>query len=171
MKIIEAMKKIKVLLIKLEDIRVLINKHAADMSFEEPVYKDQYERVKGWLQARHDMLAEIEDLRIQIQHTNMVTPVTIVLGDKKVTKPIAAWIHRRRDLARHELDGHAALTDRNLKDGFLPNSQPGQPGTQVKVRRYFDPMERDRMIQALKAEPIEIDAALEIANATTDLIA
>jgi hypothetical protein len=40
----------------------------------------------------------------------------------------------------------------------------------VKVVRHFDPVKRDRMAAMYKSEPHEIDAALEVINAVTDLI-
>ena len=39
--------------------------------------------------------------------------------------------------------------------------------TEVKIVRYFDPVERDRMIALYRSEPSLIDGTLEIVNATT----
>lgn len=168
MKIIEAMKKIKMGQEKISDLRVRIKAHAADMDFENPVYPDQAGQVKEWLQSCFDTTQDIAKLRVAIQRTNLLTEVTIELGGKQVTKCIAEWIHRRRDLAKLDQDVCIELSDRNLKDGHLPSST----GTlnPVKVRRYFDPKERDAKIDMFRREPAMIDSTLEVVNATTDLI-
>jgi hypothetical protein len=60
------------------------------------------------------------------------------------------------------------LSDRGLKEGLIKNSQ-GET-VEVKIVRYFDPAERDKKVAMFKSEPHEIDAALEVVNAVTDLI-
>lgn len=168
MKIIEAMKQIKDLLRKAEDLRGKIHTCAADLDFENPKYPDQGEKVKGWVQAHSDILKEILDLRFRIQKTNIVTVVPVELGGKVVEKTIAEWIHRRRDLAKLELDCWMRLSDRNLKDGQI--TQSDNTKREVKVRRYYDPEKRDDMVSMYKSEPLMIDARLEVINATTDLL-
>lgn len=168
MKLIEAMKKIKMLQQKAEDIRNKIAAHSADLDFETPLYADQRKQVAEWLQAHFDILQEILSLRVAIQRTNLATPVTITLGDKDVTKSIAEWIHRRRDLAGFDLQAWAKLSDRGLKEGTIQQST-GQT-KEVKIRRYFDPVERDNKIELYRTEPHIIDSTLEVTNAITDLI-
>lgn len=169
MKIIEAMKKIKDLQGKVEDLRTKVGANCANMSFEKPTYENPRETVQGWIQSQHDILEEILKLRVGIHRTNIATRVPIMLGDVTVTKTIAEWIHRRRDLAKLEQQSWSALTDRGLKDGFLPNSQGGQP-QKVEIVRHFDPALRDRMIELFRTEPSVIDATLETVNAVTDII-
>lgn len=168
MKIIEALKKIKMLQQKAEDLRDKIGAHSADLDFETPLYADQRKQVAEWMQAHSDILKEILRLRVAIQRTNLATLVTITLGGKDVTKPIAEWIHRRRDLAECERLAWGRLTDRNLKEGTIQQST-GQ-AREVKIRRYFDPVERDNKLDLYRTEPQVIDATLEVTNAITDLI-
>jgi hypothetical protein len=168
-KIIEGMKQIKNLTKKAEDLRAKIKTHSADLSFETPVYPDQRQVVDSWLQSHGDVLKEIMALRFRIQRTNIVTQVAIQLGGKSVTKSISEWIHRRRDLAKLELEAWSLLTDRGLKEQNLQTTKDG-PVTEVRIRRYYDPVQRDSKRAELLAEPNTIDAALEIANATTDLV-
>lgn len=40
----------------------------------------------------------------------------------------------------------------------------------VTIIRNYDPVVRDKKLVTFKSEPYEIDAALEVVNATTDLI-
>lgn len=168
MKLIEALKKIKELQKKADDIRSKIRDHSAYLDMDNPVYPDQAGQVKEWLQAHSDLLKEIMRLRIAIQKTNLETPVTIELGGKNVVKSIAEWIHRRRDLAGYECQAWKCLTDRNLRDGQWKQST-GEI-KDVKIVRCFAPKERDEKIALFDSEPSIIDAKLEVVNAVTDLI-
>lgn len=151
-----------------------ISQHCADMDFETPLYGNEAEQtqtIRGWIQAHHDVIKLISDLRIAIQKTNLVTPVIITLTeDLTVTKTIAEWIHRRRDLSKMELSVWQSLGDRGLKEGQLPATQPGGQPRDCKIRRYYDPKERDAKIELFASEASTIDATLEVTNAITDLI-
>ena len=168
MKIIEALKQIKDLQRKADDLRGKVASHSAHMNFETPMYPDQKGQVSEWIQAHTDILKEILRLRVAIQKTNIMTPVIIELDGKQVTKSIAEWIHRRRDLANLDRDMWKKLTDRGLKEGMGNNSM-GQP-VEVKIIRCYDPKERDNKVALFESEPSTVDAKLEIINAVTDLI-
>jgi len=168
MKIIEAMKQIKDLQRKAEDLRQKVGNHSADLDYETPLYENQKLQVAEWLQAHSDIMKEILRLRVAIQRTNILTEVTITLAGKDVTKSIAEWIHRRRDLAGYEQNAWGRLTDRNLREGTITQST-GQL-KEVKIRRYFDPLVRDRKIEEFRSEPHQIDSTLEVVNAVTNLI-
>lgn len=174
MKIIEALKSIKDLLKKAEDIRHKISVHCADMEHENPVYgtaAEQTQQISKWLQSHSDVLKEISDLRFRIQKTNVTKQVTMKLGDKDVTKSIAEWIHRRRDLAG--LD-HAAYKVLASKDAHLPPvghmKQSNGTVVETKIRRYYDPKVRDEKLELYRSEPSIINGVLEVVNATTDLL-
>lgn len=168
MKIIEALKEIQELSRKADDLRTKVRQNSAHLSFENPVYPDQLKVVEGWIQSHHDVLKRIELLRLCIQKTNLETDVTIELDGKNVTKSIAAWIHRRRDLAQNERAMWGSLTDRDLKEGQTKAST-GEI-MEVKIIRYYDPRHRDNMLELFTSEPTVIDSRLEIVNAVTDLI-
>lgn len=169
MKIIEAMKKIKDLTTKAADLREKVGKHCSDLSIETPTYPDQKKQIDEWIQAHHDILKEVLHLRLGIQRTNILTNATIELDGKSVTKPIAAWIHRRRDLATQEMNMYVKLTDRGLKESNVQTVQGGAV-TEVRIRRYFEPAKRDAAHELYRSEPFKIDGTLEVVNATTDLI-
>ncbi len=168
MKIIEGLKMIKDLLRKAEDLRSKIGAHSAYLNFETPLYSDQKNQVSEWLQSHSDILKEIIRLRVAIQRTNVLTKVTIELGEKQVVKSIAEWIHRRRDLAELEKNAWQKLTDRNLKEGTGTNSL--SQTVDIKIVRCFDPKERDNKVSIFSSEPSIIDGKLEIVNAVTELI-
>lgn len=169
MKLIEAMKQLKDLKIKADDLRDKVGRFCADLTIQTPTYPDQKGQVSQWIQAHHDVVKEIARLRTAISHTNLQTAVTIQLDGKQVTKPIAYWIHRRRDLAGLEQQVWQKLGDLGLKEQNLQTVQGGNV-TEIRIRRYFDPVERDKYVEAYRREPSVIDATLEITNAVTDLI-
>lgn len=170
MKLIEAMKKLKDLNVKAEDLRKKVSMNCADLTIETPLYgADQKATVDGWIQAHSDLLKEILRLRLAIQRTNLSTSVVIQIDGKAVSKSIAEWIHRRRDLAKLEMDMWAKLGDRGLKEQNLQTA-PGGPVTEVRLRRYYDPAQRDAKLELYRSEPSIIDATLEVSNAVTDLI-
>jgi len=168
MKLIEALKQIKDLEKKADDLREKVAKNSAHLNIETPTYADQRKQVKQWIQSHADILKEILRLRIAIQKTNLATDVVIELEGKAVTKSIAEWIHRRRDLANDEVKAWRGLTDRNLKEGTMKQSND-QP-VEVKIVRCYEPEERDQKIYNLESEPSIIDGKLEIVNAVTDLL-
>lgn len=171
MKLIEAMKQNKELLKKAEDLRSKVKMHCVDLDFETPLYPDQKRQISEWIQAHSDVLKESLRLRTAIQRTNLATKVTIELDGKQVEKTIAEWIHRRRDLANAELLMWGCLTDKGLKEGqALPSTTPGAQPTPVKIRRYYDPVERDHKVELYRTEPGIIDRTLEVVNATTELL-
>lgn len=168
MKIIEAMKKIKDLMRKAEDLKEKVRKYSVISSIETPEYEDQKTQVSEWCQAYSDVIKEILKLRVAIQKTNIATKVSIELGEKHVEKTIAEWIHRRRDLAELELSLWQSIGDKGIKEG-IANSPAGNP-IEVKIIRYYDPKERDGKKAVYAEEPRLIDSKLEVVNAITDLI-
>ncbi len=169
MKIIEAMKRIKHLQEKCADLREKVARYCADVNYETPAYPpDQSAQIQEWLQSHMDTVQEIGHLRVAISRTNLATAVTIELGGNQVTKSIAEWIHRRKDLAKLDFEMWSKLTDRNLKEGTMQTST-GAP-LEVKIRRYFDPRLRDAAMAVYQSEPSIIDGRLEVVNAVTDLI-
>ncbi len=167
MRIIEALKSLKDLDQKAFDLRAKIKEHSAYASFETPRYVDQKTQVDRWLQAHRDILLLIEKTQFNIQKTNIATMVSITIGDKKVTKSIAEWILRRRKLIKLEQESWSLLTDKGIKEG----QGAGPSGVlEIKLIRAYDPKEKDEKLEQLRAEPFLIDSALEIVNATTDLI-
>lgn len=168
MKLIEALKQSKDLARKADDIKRLARDHCAISSLESQKYPDQAQQVSIWVQSYCDILKEMLRLRLAIQKTNLETEVIIEIDGKNITKTIAAWIHRRRDLAGSELEIWRALSDRNIQEG-LGKSPSGDP-IEIRIVRFYDPAEKVRKMEVYASEPSIIDGRLEVVNATTDLI-
>lgn len=170
MKIIEAMKRVKQNKEKVTDLQNKIASVCANLSHETPLYgTDTAKKVAEWAQSCDDLSQENIRLLCAIQRTNLSTSATITLGGKSVTKTIAEWVWRRREYAATDLKTWASLTDRGLREGHM-NSSTGTP-IEVKIVRHYDPVSRDEMMAMYRSEPHEIDAALEVVNAVTDLAA
>lgn len=164
------MKMIKELQVKVQDLKGKVKQYCSDLDFETPVYQNQGIQIKEWIQSHSDVLKEILKLRVAIQKTNISTIVPIEMDGKKVEKTIAEWIHRRRDLATSELEAWSCLSDRGLKEGQVNPTTPGGTMMIIKIRRYYDPLERDKKIEIYRSEPSIIDRTLEVVNATTEVI-
>lgn len=169
MKIIEAMKRVKQNKEKVADLQSKIASVCANLSHETPLYgTETAKKVSEWAQSCDDISQENIRLLCAIQRTNLATQATIEIGGKRVTKTLAEWVWRRREYAAVDMQTWAKLTDRGLKEGFMQSST-GTP-MEVKIVRHFDPIKRDEMVSMYRAEPHEIDAALEVVNAVTDLV-
>lgn len=168
MKIIEAMKEIKRLEEKTEDLKKKVGTYCADLNIETALYPDQTSQVKEWLQSVHDSLKDAERLRLAIQKTNLDKKVIIDISGNKVEKSIAAWIIRRRLYAKQEEQLWANLTDRSLREGQAKNST-GEL-IDVRIRRYYDPKLKDQKVSEYHEEPNLIDRSLEVVNAVTDIV-
>lgn len=169
MKIIEAMKRVKANKEKIADLHQKIKQVSANLNFETPLYgTETAAKINEWLRSCVDTGQENVHLLIAIAKTNMQTNVAITLGDRSVTKTIAEWVWRRREYAGIDLATYQTLTDRNLREGNLPTSTG--IATEVKLIRHYDPVLRDKMTAIFMREPHEIDAALEVVNAITDLV-
>lgn len=169
MKIIEAMRKIKINMEKVSEYEKLIKQYCADYEIQDPTYPDQAGQITSWLTASHDLLAEIERLKRAISATNLATQVTVELQGHRITKSITEWIARRDTLAKLELGVWEALTDKGLET--RPVQDPATKEVRlIKVRRYFEAKLRDLKVSEYRAEPHTIDGALEVANAVTELV-
>ena len=169
MKIIEAMKRVKMNKEKIADLQVRIGNVCAHLSHETPMYGTETQtKISEWAQSCDDLANENVKLLCAIGRTNLATNATVVLGEKSVTKSLAEWIWRRREYAALDLKTWQMMTDRGLREGSVQSST-GIP-IDVKIVRNYDPVRRDKKIGEYKGEPHEIDAALEVVNAITDLI-
>ena len=168
MKIIEAMKRIKNNKEKVVDLQNKIGLHCANLNHETPLYGTETKsKIEEWAQSCTDLSKENIRLLCAIQRTNIKNQVTITLSGIPVTKTIAEWVWRKREYAATDLKTWALMTDRNLKEGVVSSST--SIPVELKIQRHFDPELRDEKMAIYRSEPHEIDSALEIVNATTDL--
>jgi len=168
MKIIEALKELKLNVKKINDITARIALNSAKKEFEKSPYNDAPAQIKEWLDAVEGLSKRNGELTMKIAKTNATVQVTIELEGKQITKTIAEWIYRRRYGAAMELAAVKALTNRGLKDEQIKQTD----GTllETKVVLHYDQKTRDQRMDALQQEPTLIDTRLEMINAVTDLL-
>lgn len=174
-KLIEAMKEVKHTLRKMEDTKKKVAMYCADLDCMQPTYgsaDEQKKKVSEWLQMYHDLALNLTDLKRNIQNTNLNTNVTIKVGDNNITRSIAEWVIRRREIIDLEIAVYSSLSDRGLADKSLlvRGGLDDKKVRDARVRFYFDASERDKNLETLKTEKESIDKALEIINATTELL-
>lgn len=176
MKLIEGMKETKHTLRKMEDMRKKISTYCADLDVMQPTYgsaEAQKAKVSEWLQSHHDLALKLTKLKKDILRTNLATTIAIKVGGTDVPRTITEWVIRRREIINLEVNALSALTDRDLAQRGLRTLGSREEADKLKnarVRFYYDASERDKQLEILKEERESIDKALEIANATTDLM-
>lgn len=166
----------------MEDTRKRIKKHCADLDVMSPAYKDEQEqrrKIAEWLQIHDDLALKLTALKKNILKTNLATNVEIKIGLdpnnlKPIVRTITEWVIRRREIISLQIAAYSSLTaDDNLAERglrYISDIETKKKLQNARVRLYFDANERDKKIDTLKNEKESIDKALEIANATTDLI-
>lgn len=168
MKIIEALKQLKLNTKKVADISARIALNSAKKSFEQSPYADPVAQVKEWCDQVEGLSKRNSELTLAIARTNAATQVTIELEGKQVTKSITEWIYRRRHGVLMDIAAVKALTNRGLKDEQI--KQTDNTILETKVVLHYDQKERDNRMDALQQEPTLIDTRLEMVNAVTDLL-
>lgn len=168
MKLIEALKRIKANEAKISDLIEKIGKHSALKEIETPPYPRQHQQVSSWLQSVRDVSLENEALLSKVHRTNLETIVAININGMVIEKSISAWLYRRTKGLASETAAYRNLTDRGIREDAVRNEK-GEI-TIIKIIRFFDPAHKDQKLMQLPEEQLAIDAALEITNATVDLI-
>lgn len=169
MKIIEALKKVKANRVKISDLSALIGKYSAHMESGTTSlpYKDPAKSIAEWSQSIFSLSQDNAILLSRIQKTNLVVMVPIEIDGKIVTKNISEWVYRRREGVDQEMSGYASMGTR-----LTATATKDKDGNIVvdRVVYNYDQAMRDKKLSILKEEKSLIDSALEIVNATTDLV-
>ena len=171
MKIIEALKRIKSNRDKVYDLINKVRENSARLSSQTSPYGDEAAakaQVQSWIDTVKSVLRENEVLANRVHRTNVATQVTIELGGKQVTKSIDEWLTRRKDGVDLEQMLWQSVGDRGLKETLA--TKPDGTTEHIVVVRHYDVRMRDENLSVMLTEKSEIDSALEIVNATTDLL-
>lgn len=169
MKIIEALKKIKANRVKIGDLQALISKYAAHMESGTTslAYKEPAKAIDEWTQSIFSLSQDNAILLSRIQKTNLLVMVPVEIDGKIVTKNISEWVYRRREGVDQEFGAYLSMTTRLT--ATATKDKDGNMNVDKVVHNY-DQASRDRKMSILKEEKSLIDSALEIVNATTDLV-
>ena len=172
MKLIEGMKKLKVLEKHIDRNTERILMYSSAPSNEKPTFGDektQKSEVKQLIQSNTDLVNEYLHLKNRVDMTNLTTTVSI---GKRGFKIIDLLILRRGLAKRMEKTFHAL--DTTYADKRLSSMQRNvslQPGEKAPhAIRFYDENEKFEGLQDWQGLQDEIEQRLEVINAVTDLI-
>lgn len=169
MKIIEAMKRLKVILKRMQDNSQQVAVYSSILNTEKPAFgseEEQKKKVFGLVQANTDLMEEYLKLKQNIERTNLV--VEVVIG--KETRTISELLVIKRVLAQLMINTYNAMSiaaaDQRAKQGYGRTAEGAMPSA---VRMYSEEV-RNNGIAKWQELYSAIDARLEVVNATTDLL-
>lgn len=168
MKLIEAMKRLRVIEKRIGGNSTSITLYASSVSTEKPLYETesaQRAEVMSFIQSSQDLLAEYLKLKRKIEETNLRTIVEIggikyAISDLLVIKRKMANLMVRTYRALNEEQGDK----RKVSAGLGPDGQ--RPHTV----RYYDEKEKNEGLRHWQDLYDNIDSRLETVNALTDLV-
>jgi hypothetical protein len=171
LKLIEGMKKLKVLEKHIGRNTERIQQYASIASTERPFFageKEQEEEVKKLIQANKDLVAEYLNLKKRVDLTNLMTRVTI--GKEEFA--LADLLILRRGLSKLMQKTFAALNDSQgqARLAQIRQSLQGATDKAPHVIRLYDENEKISGLQYWQGLDDLIEQRLEVINATTDMI-
>ncbi|MBW2632272.1 MAG: hypothetical protein JRC90_11065 [Deltaproteobacteria bacterium] len=172
LKLIEGMKKLKVLEKHMQRNAERIQQYASIPSNEKPYFGDektQMAEVKQLIQSNEDLLDEYLHLKKRVDMTNLTTKVTI--GKNAFT--LADLLILRRGLSKRMQQTFHALNDRFADErikGYQQRISTQAGEKPVHVVRLYDEKEKFERLQYWQGLDDEIEQRLEVINATTDLV-
>lgn len=167
MKIIEGLKKLRILEKRMQSNNMDIQKYSAIVSTEKPNFNtedEQRKEVMSRIQANLDLVHEHLTLKKRLEKTNLETQVTI----QGKTYTISELLVLRRGLGKHVIQTYTSLNESGatmrLRNAVKIDGQPAP-----HVVRMYDERTKNEQLRAWSDFFDEIDSKLEVVNATEDL--
>lgn len=167
MKLIEAMKRLRVIEKRMDGNAADIERYSSMVSTEIPIFESQEEqkrKVKGLVQANGDLLQEYLNLKSRIERTNLETRVRI--SEREHT--IAELLVIKRKLAQSMIRTFEALNEKSGAQRL--RNAPQIEGRTPHVVRFYTENDRNEGLRSWQDFYHEIDSRLEVVNATTELL-
>ena len=168
MKIIEAMKRLKVIEKRMTDNNTAITAYASILSTERPAFdseQEQRKQVQSLIQANEDLLKEYLSLKTKIERTNLA--VVVEMDGKKYT--LSELLILKRKLAKTAMGTYEALNDRTAT-AKLRSASVGPDGKAPQVLRLYDERVKNAALDKWQDLYNNCDSRLEVINCTTDLV-
>ena len=168
MKIIEGLKKLKLVEKKIDDNIRKIEQYSSTVSTERPFFGDekhQEKEVDSLIQANKDLVTEYLKLKRQIEQTNLA----ITAEFDGVTYSLSDLLVLKRRLGNKLIATHMALSTK-YADNRLRQAPPEIDGKKAQVIRLYDENKKNEQLSKLMEFTSNIDAFLEVKNAVTDMI-
>jgi hypothetical protein len=167
MKLIEGMKKLKILEKKIQGNTERISEYAALPSNRKPHFgtsEAQRKEIQSLLQSNIDMGQEYLKLKRQIDYTNIMIKTQI----NKSQMSISNMLQIERKIGNLMSLSYAALSDRKAEIEIAQGRMKGD--SSVNVERYYNETEKYAGMQVFQGIQDEISLKLETINATTDIL-
>lgn len=167
MKIIEALKKLKVIEKRITSNAKDITAYASVLSNEKPAFgteEEQRREVSQLLQSSEDLGNEYLDLKRKIEKTNLT--VEVEMNGKKYS--ISDLLVIKRKLAKMMMDTYSALNTQNA-DHRLMYNKAGQ-GQMPTVVQLYDEAAKNKKLRSWQEMYDQVDSRLEVINATEDIV-
>ena len=167
MKLIEAMKELKLIEKKMAKNAQLITKYSAQPNSERLYFGDaesQKKEIQSLIQSNLDLAENYVALKIRIERTNLETVIEFHGKDLS----LAELLVYKRKIAKAILTTFEALDDSSAKMGLMRRSS-GED--RAVIERFYDERTKNDKLREWQDFYEAIDSRLEVVNATTDLVA
>lgn len=166
MKIIEAMKKLRLIEKRLADNATRIQLYSSGISTEIPHFETveaQKAEVQKLIQENVDLVNTYMELKRQIDYTNIATRVSY--GGKIYALSDLLWLKRKL--------GNALQNTFNALNEQQANTRmrTAHPiaGTPIQILRFYDEKKKHEHLAKIQTMMSELDGRLEVVNSTTEL--
>jgi hypothetical protein len=168
MKIVEAMKELKLIEKKIQRNTDSIQKYSSQLSNERPYFNTpelQAKEVRSLLQANKDFTDNYLELKGKVEKTNL--SVTVEMDGRKYT--LSELLTLKRKLAQLMVASYDAMNDKSARESQIRVVR-SSPDNTVKVERFYDEKEKNDGLRKWQDFYDNIDSRLEVINATTDIV-
>ena len=168
LKLVEAMKRLKLLEKRMSGNWENITKYSSQLSHEKLVFntaEEQSREVDALVQSTNDLVWEYMNLKAKIDYTNLYTRVTI--RGREYT--LAQMLLMKRKLIAVLKSTCQALNSK-AAESRLHRAAGLSDGTPISVLTFFDEKKKNADLLYWMEVENEIDSKLEVVNATTDLL-
>ncbi|HUX08323.1 MAG TPA: hypothetical protein VMX35_13540 [Acidobacteriota bacterium] len=173
MKLIEAMKELRLIHKRMSRNTDDITMYASLPSTEKPHFgsdEEQRKEVISKVQANLDLFKRYLQLKRRIELTNLSTIIEI--DAKKYSLAELLVIRGARQglgLGEYILDTFRAMNDENAETR-MRNAAPGPGGERPHTVRFYDERKKNELLREWDDFIDKIDGKLEVVNATTDIV-
>lgn len=168
MKLVEALKELKLIEKKIEKNREQINQYASKLSVEKPQFeneKAQEKKVQSLIQANNDLIENYILLANRIAYTNLMTTLDYEGRTYRVSD-LLVYVRKMHDYYVRTIDALNENAARHRMKTF--NMQQGE---KIYVERFYKEEFKNAELQKIeKFDKSRIIARLETLNAVTDLL-
>ena len=168
MKLVEALKELKLIEKKINKNTEQISQYATKLSTEKPQFdseKDQAAKVLSLIQSNKDLSKLYVELNCRIAYTNLTTFIDYE-GQTYRVADLLIYIRKMHDFMNRTIE---ALNE-NASKMRIKQFISGQQGEKIYIERFYkEDFKNDELMKLEKLERSRVIARLETLNAVTDL--